>query len=190
MGISQVAVFLDRDGVVNRAIVRNGKPYPPANVQQMEIMPDAFTALPLLKQAGFRLVVVTNQPDVARGKQTKKEVEQMHQALQSALPIDDFYVCYHDDADGCACRKPKPGLLIQAAAEHGLRLSDSYLIGDRWRDVEAGRAAGVRTVFLDFGYQEQKPKQAPDATVSSLSEAAEWILKRGSRSEATARSEH
>lgn len=178
MGISEVAVFLDRDGVVNRAIVRDGKPYPPANAKEMEILPDAYSALPLLKQAGFRLVVVTNQPDVARGRQSRDTVEEMHSALRAALPIDDFYVCYHDDSDHCDCRKPKPGLLLKAAAEHGLRLSDSFLIGDRWRDVEAGRAAGVHTVFLDYGYREQRPECPPDATVSSLSEAVSWIRRR------------
>ena len=180
MGISEVAVFLDRDGVVNRAIVRDGKPYPPANLREMEIVPEAFSALPQLKEAGYRLIVVTNQPDVARGTQARETVEEMHGALQRALPIDDFYVCYHDDADACDCRKPKPGLLLQAAADHGLRLSDSFLIGDRWRDVDAGQAAGVRTVFLNYGYRERGPVQAPDATVASLTEAVSWIQKRSS----------
>lgn len=181
MGISEVAAFLDRDGVVNRAIVREGKPYPPANLQEMEILPDAFSGLPLLKQAGFRLIVVTNQPDVARGRQTSEAVEEMHSTLRSKLPIDDFYVCYHDDADHCDCRKPKPGLLLKAAAAYGLRLSDSFLIGDRWRDVAAAQAAGAHSVFIDYGYRERGPEQPPDATCSSLSEAVAWILNEGVR---------
>ncbi|MEO7145005.1 MAG: HAD-IIIA family hydrolase, partial [Bryobacteraceae bacterium] len=112
------AVFLDRDGVLNRAVLRDGKPYPPASVDELEILPDAAEALGRLKQAGFLLLVVTNQPDVARGAQTRAAVEAMHAALARALPIDGFFVCYHDDADGCDCRKPRPGLLLQAAAAH------------------------------------------------------------------------
>ena len=136
------AVFLDRDGVLNRPVVRDGKPYPPASVEELEISPDAPAALAALKQAGFRLYVVTNQPDVARGSATRAAVERIHAALAEALPLDGFYVCYHDDSDRCECRKPKPGLLLAAAAEHGISLRASYLIGDRWRDIEAGQRAG------------------------------------------------
>src|SRR5579862_8115574 len=112
------AVFLDRDGVLNRAIVRNGKPYPPANVDELEILPEAAPALARLAQEGFLLLVVTNQPDVARGRQLGAEVEKMHAAISQALPVDEFFVCYHDDADACNCRKPKPGLLLDAARKY------------------------------------------------------------------------
>lgn len=143
-------------------------------------MPDAFTALPLLKRKGFQLIVVTNQPDVARGAQSREQVEAMHAALQAQLPIDHFYVCYHDDADHCDCRKPAPGLLMRAASEHGLSLADSFLIGDRWRDIEAGQAAGVRTIWLDYSYRERGPQRPPDARVTSLEDAAKWIVNRSS----------
>jgi D-glycero-D-manno-heptose 1,7-bisphosphate phosphatase len=170
------AVFLDRDGVLNRQVIREGKPYPPAGPHDLEIIPEAPAALAALRKAGFRLYVATNQPDVARGVQTRDAVEQIHRALRDALPLDGFYVCYHDDADACECRKPKPGLLLAAAEEHGLSLRESYMIGDRWRDVEAGQRAGCRTVWLDFGYAERGPAAPADLTVRSLAEAAAWIL--------------
>ncbi|HUA57233.1 MAG TPA: HAD family hydrolase [Verrucomicrobiae bacterium] len=170
------AVFLDRDGVLNRAVIRDGKPYPPADVGELEIVPDAAEALAALKDSGFLLFVVTNQPDIARGKQTWLMLDAIHAEMAAGLPIDGFYVCPHDDPDGCGCRKPKPGLLQQAASEHAISLADSYMIGDRWRDVEAGRRAGCRTIWLDFGYRERGPDISPDATLDSLTEAAAWIL--------------
>src|SRR4051812_20392897 len=115
------AVFLDRDGVVNSVILRQGKPHPPDTLEQLAILPDAQAALRDLKRLGFLLLVVTNQPDVARGAQQRSVVEEMHAALQAALPIDDFFVCYHDDADACSCRKPKPGLLLQGVEKYALQ---------------------------------------------------------------------
>ena len=171
------AVFLDRDGVLNRAVVREGKPYPPSGAADLEIVPGAAGALAALKRAGFRLYVVTNQPDVARGTQTRAAVEEIHAALTGALPVDGFYVCYHDDRDRCECRKPKPGLLLAAAAEHSIALPASYLIGDRWRDIEAGQRAGCRTAWLDFGYAEPGPREPADFRAESLEGAAAWILQ-------------
>jgi D-glycero-D-manno-heptose 1,7-bisphosphate phosphatase len=171
------AVFLDRDGVLNRAVVRDGKPYPPASPEELEILPDVPDALAGLKEGGFLLLVVTNQPDVARGTQERAVIERMHEKLRSSLPIDDFFVCYHDDADGCDCRKPKPGLLRQAVIRYGLDLSACYLIGDRWRDIDAGHAAGCNTVWIDRGYQERNPYHPPCVRVSSCGEAALWILR-------------
>ncbi len=171
------AVFLDRDGVINRAIVRQGKPYPPAGIAQLEILPGVPEALTCLRNAGFRLIVVTNQPDVARGTQAREAVEVIHAALQARLPIDEFRVCYHDDADQCQCRKPRPGLLLDAARDWGVRLDASYLVGDRWRDVEAGRRAGCVTVFVDYGYAETQPMHT-DVRVRSLREGVDWILSR------------
>ncbi len=169
------AVFLDRDGVLNRAILRQGRPHPPASLAELEILPGVPQALARLRAAGFRLVVVTNQPDVARGTQTQAQVQALHHALQQRLPLDDFRVCYHDDPDGCACRKPAPGLILAAAREARLDLANSFLVGDRWRDIEAGRRAGCRTIWIDAGYAERQPAQ-PDARVGSLAEAVEWIL--------------
>jgi D-glycero-D-manno-heptose 1,7-bisphosphate phosphatase len=170
------AVFLDRDGVLNRAILRKGKPHPPDTVEELEILPDVPEALAALKAGGFMLLVVTNQPDVARGTQQRSTVEAIHSTLAAALPIDDFFVCYHDDRDGCDCRKPKPGLMIQAADKYGIDLGASYLIGDRWRDIDAGRAAGCRAIWIDRGYSERGPSEPPAARVNSCLEAARWIL--------------
>jgi len=174
------AVFLDRDGVVNRALVRRGKPYPPVTAEGVEILPGAAAALRRLKAAGYLLVVVTNQPDVARGAQSRSEVDAIHARLASELPIDDFRVCCHDDGDACSCRKPKPGLILDAARDHDVDVGASVMVGDRWRDIEAGRRAGCATVFLDYGYQEPKPEK-PDMVAKSLAEAAEWILSRRER---------
>jgi D-glycero-D-manno-heptose 1,7-bisphosphate phosphatase len=169
------AVFLDRDGVINRAWIRDGRPYPPASLADLEILPVVPEALARLRAGGFCLVVVTNQPEVARGRQTRAAVEALHEALRAQLPLDDFRICYHDDDDDCTCRKPAPGLLLEAARERRLDLAASFMVGDRWRDVEAGRRAGCTTIFIDYGYAETRP-DGPDACVGSLAEAAEWIL--------------
>jgi D-glycero-D-manno-heptose 1,7-bisphosphate phosphatase len=175
------AVFLDRDGVINRAVVRGGRPYPPASADELEVLPGVGAALQPLKAAGYLLIVVTNQPDVARGLQSREGVEAIHARLASALAIDAFRVCCHDDQDACTCRKPKPGLILDAAREYHVDLAGSVMVGDRWRDIEAGEQAGCATVFVDYGYAERRPDQ-PDAVVRSLEEAAAWILLRdGSR---------
>ncbi len=173
---SRRAVFLDRDGVLNRAIVQNGKPYPPASLAELVIFPDALKSLSALKERGFLLIGVTNQPDVARGTQHRRVVEAINAALLAALPLQEIYVCYHDDRDGCLCRKPLPGLLMQAAAKYSIALPFSFMIGDRWRDVEAGHRADCATILIDHGYEEKKAENPPDSTVHSLSEAAAWIL--------------
>ena len=171
------AVFLDRDGVINRAVVREGKPYPPDAVEDLEVLPGVPEALARLRQAGFRLVVVTNQPDLARGTPQRAVVDAMHARLSAALPLDEFRVCDHDEGDGCRCRKPSPGMLESAAREQGLSLASSFMVGDRWRDVEAGRRAGCTTIFIDYGYAERRPED-PDVIVRSLPEAADWIMSR------------
>jgi D-glycero-D-manno-heptose 1,7-bisphosphate phosphatase len=175
------AVFLDRDGVLNEALVRDGKPYPPASVEELRLTADAADALGRLKDAGFRLFVVTNQPDVARGKTPREAVEAINRRLCEALPIDDVFMCLHDDGDHCDCRKPKPGMIREAAARERIDLASSVMVGDRWRDIEAGRAAGCRTVLIGDGYAEGL-RSAPDYKAGSLTAAADWIL-------ATARTE-
>ncbi|MEP9379041.1 HAD family hydrolase [Aquabacter sp. CN5-332] len=170
------AVFLDRDGVLNRAIVRDSKPYPPASLAEMEILPGAPEAAKRLAQAGFLLIVVTNQPDVARGTTTRETVEEINGAIGRIMPISEFRVCYHDSADGCDCRKPKPGALLAAARVHQIDLPRSFMVGDRWRDIEAGQAAGCKTIFIDYGYDEKQPKNV-DFSVGSLEEAARRILE-------------
>lgn len=170
------AAFLDRDGVLNRAIVEEGHPRPPSCLSELEVLPDAPAALLALKAAGFLSLVVTNQPDVARGTQRRETVEEINSCLSRQLPIDEFLVCYHDDVDHCDCRKPRPGLLLEAARRHEIELARSYMVGDRWRDIEAGQNAGCWTVFIDRAYRERQPVRAPTATVASLAEAAAWIL--------------
>ncbi len=169
------AIFLDRDGVINRAFVRDGIPHPPASLDDLEILPDVLHALRSLKSHGYRLVVVTNQPDVARGAATRALIDSIHARLESELDLDAIFTCFHDDSDHCACRKPKPGLLLQAARDLSLDLSTSFMVGDRWRDIEAGRLAGCRTFFIDCGYDERRPASA-DFRVASLHEASRIIL--------------
>lgn len=170
------AVFLDRDGVLNRAFVRKGKPYPPSSLVEFEILPGVPEALHRLSKAGFLLIVVTNQPDVGRGTQQVDIVEAMHRRLRAELPIDDIKVCYEEDGPDCKCHKPKPGMLLEAAREHDIDLSRSYMVGDRWRDVGCGLAAGCFTIFVDRGYTEPLTV-TPHATCGDLCEAAAIILQ-------------
>ncbi len=128
-----------------------------------------------LRQAGFLLIVVTNQPDISRGSQSLEAVAGMNQWLKRELNLDDLRVCPHDNRDACACRKPLPGLLTGAAADWKIDLSESFMVGDRWRDIEAGKRAGCRTVFIDYGYREQRPS-AQDRDAEDLRAAADWIL--------------
>lgn len=171
--LKPAAIFLDRDGVLNRAPVTDGKPFPPGGVAELEILPQVPEALASLRAAGYALVVVTNQPDVARGKTPREVVEAMHARLLAELPLDEIRVCYHDDDDDCPCRKPKPGLLLDPPTYDVAR---SVLVGDRWRDIEAGRSAGCRaTILVDYAYAEALPHE-PDVRVASLADAAHWIL--------------
>jgi D-glycero-D-manno-heptose 1,7-bisphosphate phosphatase len=171
------AVFLDRDGTLNVQVVRDGKPYPPQSLAEFVLFPGAAEACRALKAAGYVLVVATNQPDVGRGDQDQAEVEAMHARLQELVPeIDRIEVCYDPGrGEPSRRRKPEPGMLLDAAAALNLDLGRSWMVGDRWRDVDSGQRAGVRTVFIDFGYQEAL-RGAPDFTVNSLRAAAEVIL--------------
>lgn len=171
------AVFLDRDGVLNRAFVRGGKPYPPQSLEELEILPGVAEALARLRAAGYLNIVVTNQPDVATGKQRLEVVEAIHAELRQKLHIDDVKLCLHTDADGCGCRKPRPGMILEAARERAIDLSGSYLVGDRWRDVGAAHAAGCAAFFIDYGYGEKMPDK-PYVAVKSLEQAAHHILQR------------
>jgi D-glycero-D-manno-heptose 1,7-bisphosphate phosphatase len=174
------AVFLDRDGVLNRPLVRHGLPFPPATIEDFEIYPDMAEACALLKQAGFVLIVVTNQPDVGRGTQSRATVDAMHAKLRAAVPaLDAIEVCYHAGSrrgEPCDCRKPKPGMLLRAAASHGIDLKRSFLVGDRWRDVDCAHAAGCRAIFIDHGYGEPLHEK-PEFTVRTFGEAVATILE-------------
>src|SRR5882757_7397969 len=183
MGVDEInvegrpAVFLDRDGVVSRSDVRDGLPYAPTEVGNFEILPEAPEACRRLKQAGYLLIVATNQPDVGRGTMKKETVEAMHAKMFRELPIDRVEVCYHPGhgQSNCDCRKPKPGMLLNAARELGIDLAQSWMVGDRWRDIDCGHAAGCRTIFIDRGYAESL-KQTPDFRVKDLAQAADIIL--------------
>lgn len=161
--------------MLNRAIVRHGRPYPPAGLVGLEVLPGVVEACTALRRAGFLLVVVTNQPDVARGTQRQEIVEGINNALRAQVPVDEIRVCYHDEPDGCACRKPKPGLLLQAERDWQIDLASSFMVGDRWMDIEAGRRAGCTTVLIDCGYAEAE-QTMPDCRLQSLAEAAQWII--------------
>ncbi|MDA1184512.1 MAG: HAD family hydrolase [Acidobacteria bacterium] len=170
------AVFLDRDGVINREIFRTGQAQAPFTLDDFEILPGVPDALDRLSSAGFLLILVTNQPDVVRGFASRDQVDTLHAHLRQTLPLDDIRVCYHDDANGCACRKPSPGMLYAAAVQHDITLADSYLVGDRWRDVGAGRSAGCTTILVHSDRDEPTTIE-PHVRMRDLGEAATWILK-------------
>jgi D-glycero-D-manno-heptose 1,7-bisphosphate phosphatase len=170
------AVFLDRDGVLVVPTFRDGRSFAPLNLDEYRFYPEAAACLKRLKQAGFALVVVTNQPDVGAGRVDREVVEEMHRRLAEALPVDAIKACFHTQQDRCACRKPEPGMFFAAARELGIDLSASFMVGDRRSDIEAGAAAGCRTVFVDLGYTVEKPPDRPNCAVKSLTEATKWIL--------------
>lgn len=171
---SRKAVFLDRDGVLNHVVMREGKARSPLSLAEFKIAEDAEQALRTLRAAGYLLIVVTNQPEVSRGVQTMVKIDAMHAHLMSALPLDDIRVCFHDDQDRCGCRKPEPGLLNEAGEEWGVRMDAAFMIGDRGKDMEAGRRAGCKTILLRQEYNRGCRDQA-DHCVGSLLEAAHEI---------------
>ena len=174
---SRRAVFLDRDGVINRSIVKDGMPYPPQLLDEFELLPGVIEACRLLKKHGFYLVIATNQPDVGRGTLNQDVVEMMHARMCELLPIDRVEVCYDlGRGQPSEFRKPATGMLMKAARELGLDLSQSFMVGDRWRDINCGAAAGCRTLFIDYDYDEPL-RQLPDFRVSNLLEAAQIIIQ-------------
>lgn len=168
------AVFLDRDGVLNRSDVREGKPFAPLRVEDFDILPGVPESVAALREAGFLIIVTTNQKDIGEGLASMEVLEAMHDKLRAAVPVDDICVC----ACGETCRryKPKPGMLLDAARQWDIDLAASIMVGDRWRDVDAGKAVGCLTYFIDCGYSEPL-NQSPDHTVSDLPEAVRHILK-------------
>jgi D-glycero-D-manno-heptose 1,7-bisphosphate phosphatase len=178
------AVFLDRDGVINRALVRDRKPYAPRHLSEFRLLPGVGDAVTQLKSVGFLIIVVTNQPDVGHGLTTLQTLAAMHARLSEGLGVDAILVCPHRQDAGCACRKPKPGMIHQAATDWGIDVSRSYLVGDRSTDIVAGRAAGLYTVFLDRGYAEPL-LEPPDARAGSLRQAVRKILAREASREAS-----
>lgn len=172
------AVFLDRDGVLCRALIVSGKGYAPRTLADFRLVPNASKSVQSLKDAGYLVVVVTNQPDIGNGLVSAAVVEQMHQRLRERVPVDAIFTCPHAQTAGCECRKPKSGMLRDAAQALNIDLPRSFMVGDRASDVQAGRSAGCRTVFIDRKYAEPPPTNA-DALVRSLGGAAAFILSRG-----------
>jgi D-glycero-D-manno-heptose 1,7-bisphosphate phosphatase len=170
------AVFLDRDGVLNRSVLVDGIPRPPTSVGDIEILTGVIEALQILKNHDLVPVVVTNQPDVARSRSNTEQVKSINQYLGEEIGITHFYTCFHDDEDNCSCRKPKIGLFLQAAMELDLELTSSFMVGDRWRDIEAGQSAGCICYFIDYSYTERKPP-LPYFRVASFFEAAQHMTR-------------
>jgi len=166
------AVFLDRDGVLNELVMRGGVGVSPRNVADFQLRREALDSVPRLHGLGFQVFVATNQPDIARGLLDPRDLRTMNTILQSALPVQEVLVCPHDDKDGCDCRKPKPGMLLDLARRWELVLSESFLVGDSWKDIEAGRRAGCRTILIGS----RSPGTAvPTAAVADLATAVELI---------------
>lgn len=164
------AVFLDRDGVLNRSILVDGAPKSPTSIEDIQIYEGVIEAIQILKICGYVPVVVTNQPDVSRGLISQSEVAAINEWIGECIAVNHFYTCFHDDVDLCKCRKPLPGLIHQASSDLDLDVHQSYLVGDRWRDIHAGHAAGCQNYFIDHSYSEKLPDY-PYTRVSSLLEA-------------------
>jgi len=168
------AVFLDRDGVLNKAVVVDGKPFPPKSITELKICDGVKNGLEQLKKLGYLLIVVTNQPDVARGKTSMKAVNDINNYLKKNLIIDDIFCCLHDENDGCECRKPKPGMVVAAKKKWNIDTDHSFIIGDRWRDIETGKNAGIKTILIDYEYDEKYVK--PDYSSDSFMDATRIII--------------
>ena len=162
------AVFLDRDGVVNKAFIENGLPTAPISLNELEILPGVKESILRLKKLNYICLLVTNQPDVSRGKIEKKNVIEMNNFLKKEIELDDIFACYHDDKDNCKCRKPKPGMIIQASKKWDIDVRKSFMIGDRWRDIQAGINAGCKTFFIDNNYNEDKLVEASYTSANLL----------------------
>ncbi len=159
--------------------MRNGRLGSPLTLDEFEVLPGIGLSVEVLKGAGLLAVVITNQPDVARGLLAPDELKRMNERLRYLVPVDAIYICPHDDKDGCLCRKPKPGLLLRASQELNIRLRASYLVGDSWKDIAAGRSAGCKT-FLVKTADSDSGDIGADCVVAHLEEAAE-LIARGTR---------
>ena len=171
------AVFLDRDGVLVRGEVRDGKLYAPRRLEDFRLLPGAAESVRALRDHGFLTIVVTNQPDIGNGLVAAQIVDAMHAIMRKKMPLDSIEVCPHRQADNCACRKPKTGLLLAAAERFSLDLSASFMVGDRSSDIVAGRSVGCYTLFVDRGY-DRCTDVRPDAVVRSVRQAVQHILSR------------
>lgn len=163
------AIFLDRDGVINRVIMHNGIPNPPIRLSDVYLITGIKELIKKWHDDGYIVIVITNQPDVANNIVTKNKVDKINKYLKSEVMFDDIFVCYHNGNDNCNCRKPKVGLFIEAKTKYNIDFSKSYMIGDRWKDMEAGEKVGCKTIFIDNNYEEKKPI-GPDYTFNKVSD--------------------
>ena len=170
------AVFLDRDGVINKPIIIDGKCYAPRLLKDFKILPKVKSDIKKLKNKGFKVFVITNQPDIGNKLLKKKTLNEMHSLLKAKVPIDKIYFCPHTRNDRCKCRKPKPGMIIKASNDSKIRLKESYVVGDRKTDIDAGLKVGCKTIFVNNNYYEKKPTKQ-EKTVKSLHTAVKYILK-------------
>ena len=170
------AVFLDSDGVINEAIVRDGKSYAPTTVAELRIPAEVKPALLRLKEAGFLLLCVSNKPDVARGLMTQENVDAIMTKFRQTLPLDDIFLCMSPDTTDPSY-KPNPGLLLECAKKHAVDLKQCYMIGGRFRAVGAGQNTGCKkTIWINRHYNEPDPNPPADFTANSLKEAVDWLL--------------
>ncbi len=174
MAARSKAVFLDRDGVINLTVFRKGAERAPQDMSEFAYVEGVHATLAALQARGYVLLVCTNQPDVARGWQDRDQVLAFHAKIERELPVSRVYACFHDDVDACACRKPKPGLLVQGSDEFGLDLQQSWMIGDRSKDIEAGKAAGCRTIYLRHDHDTAQ-SGSPDYEITKLEQLLEII---------------
>lgn len=172
------AIFIDRDGVINQLVSRDGGKYSPRLVTDFQIFPSVPNAIKQIREAGYLVVVVTNQPDISRGLLKPHVLDEMHQLLRAICQVDAIYVCPHDNSDDCLCRKPLPGMLLQAATDLSIDLNNSWMIGDRATDMQAGNAVGLSNIFIASG-QEQRSEHTPEkgivASFITLFEAIQFI---------------
>jgi len=180
MGIRNLkrAVFLDKDGVLNKVLIRDGKIGSPRNLRELELTEEALEPIDDLKKGGFLVVVLTNQPDLARGRMAFSEFEAMARAVRERFPIDDLLVCPHDDEDACECRKPKPGLIYRACEQHGIDVSRSFFVGDTRRDLEAANRAGCPGLLIDTPYNRDV---SCEHRFQNLRDAVKFILEQGDK---------
>ena len=169
------AIFFDRDGVLIQAPVIDGKPKSIENVSDIIFIVEESLIIKL-RDLGFYLIAITNQPDISRKKIKPEFVEKINNLIKTKYYLDDFYVCPHSDQDNCECRKPKNGLILDAAKDYNLDLSSCFMIGDRWRDIAAAEISGCKSIYIDYSYNEQKPYKQ-DYTVKCPSSAIKKILE-------------
>jgi D-glycero-D-manno-heptose 1,7-bisphosphate phosphatase len=169
------AVFLDRDGVLVETIIRDDRAFAPLSLKEFRLTEDASAQVARLRGVGLLPIVFTNQPDVGQGRLLPGTLEEMHALLREAVPVEDIFVCIHDSGAGCECRKPRPGMLQAAAVKWGVDLRRSFVVGDRWQDIHAGRAVGCYTVLIERPYSGDV---APDARATDLAGAVQAVLAR------------